>query len=394
MSFILFFSFWFGLLLLAHWYVGRRIINAAALRGWKRRFGWLVVFLVFLLPQVPFLFLVNGQQASWLDGVSWIGYVVLGFFSLVLTFIFLRDILVLMFKVAERLERVFGNKAYRSVDPERRQFLIHSTNLGIIVGACMVTGYGLYESRRRATIENVAVPLPRLPDEFDGFRIIQFTDIHVGPTIKREFVEGIVEQIHELNGDLLAFTGDLVDGSVPWLRDDVAPLRELKARHGKLFITGNHEYYSGVQSWVKEAGRLEFDVLINEHRILRRGGSRIVLGGVTDYSGGDFIPEHQSDPDKTFAGAPDDAVRVLLAHQPRSIHAAVQSGIDLQISGHTHGGQFFPWNHLATLNQPYVKGLHKHGEAWVYVSRGTGYWGPPLRLGIPPEITVITLKKS
>jgi hypothetical protein len=207
-------------------------------------------------------------------------------------------------------------------------------------------------------------------------------------------VEGIVEQLLDLQGDLIAFTGDLVDGSVPWLRDDVAPLRELEGQYGKFFITGNHEYYSGVEPWVKEATNLGFDVLLNEHRIIQRGESRIVLAGVTDYSGGDFIASHRSDPSKALEGAPEGLVRILLAHQPRSIHAAVKARVDLQISGHTHGGQFFPWNHLATLNQPYIKGLHKHESVWIYVSRGTGYWGPPLRLGIPPEITVITLRKA
>lgn len=398
MSFFLFFLFWVSLIGLAHWYVGRRMINATNLRRRQKQTAWLVVGMIFLIPQVPFFFFLNRMQSGWLDAFSWAGYVVLGFFSLILSLLLLRDIVLLARRFTEKMAGLALRKTIPAPDPEvdkeRRRFLIHSTNLGIVGLTAAATGYGFYEARRRATIEHVDVPLAHLPSEFDGFRIVQFTDLHVGPTIKRKFVEGIVEQVLELQGDLIAFTGDLVDGSVPWLRDDVAPLRDVEGQYGKFFITGNHEYYSGVEPWVKEATNLGFDVLLNEHRIIRRGENRIVLAGVTDYSGGDFIANHRSDPLKALEGAPERLVRILLAHQPRSIHASLKASVDLQISGHTHGGQFFPWNHLATLNQPYIKGLHKHESAWIYVSRGTGYWGPPLRLGIPPEITVITLRKA
>jgi predicted MPP superfamily phosphohydrolase len=398
MSFFLFFLFWVSLIGLGHWYVGRRLINAANLQQTQRRIAWLVVGAFFLIPQIPFFFFLNRMQSAWLDAFSWGGYVVLGFFSLILTLLLVRDIALLARRFSRKLVRLTLRKTTPSpdleADKERRRFLIHSTNLCIVGLTAAATGYGFYEARRRATIEHVDVPLAHLPPEFDGFRIVQFTDLHIGATIKRGFVEGIVEQLLELKGDLVAFTGDLADGSVPWLRNDVAPLREVEGEYGKFFITGNHEYYSGVEPWVREATNLGFDVLLNEHRIIQRGEGRVVLAGVTDYSGGDFIASHRSDPLKALEGAPEGLVRILLAHQPRTIHASLKASVDLQISGHTHGGQFFPWNHLATLNQPYIKGLHKHESSWIYVSRGTGYWGPPLRLGIPPEITVITLWKA
>jgi predicted MPP superfamily phosphohydrolase len=249
----------------------------------------------------------------------------------------------------------------------------------------------MYESHRKADIEEVEVPLAHLPDEFHGFRIVQFSDTHVGPTIKRKFVERIAEQISALRADLLVFTGDLVDGSVPWLRDDVAPLKDLSAPHGKYFITGNHEYYSGALPWINEVGRLGYDVLLNEHRIVARGSGKIVVAGVTDYSAGDFIAEQASSPSRALEHAPAGLVRILLAHQPRTVFEATRVGTDLQLSGHTHGGQFFPWNYLATLNQPFIKGLHKYEKTWVYVNRGAGYWGPQVRVGAPPEITVLKL---
>jgi uncharacterized protein len=397
-AFLLFFLFWVSLVGIAYWYVGRRIIKAAKLQRGRAKIAWAVVAGLFLVPQVPFFLFLNKVQNLWVDALSWVGYVVLGFFSLTFTFVILRDVAMLARRGWDKIRCLLARKQQSrtnsTIDNERRRFLVHSTNVGIIALATVAGGYGLSESRRRATIEQIHVPIKHLPPEFDGFRIVQFTDLHVGPTIKRKFVERVVEQVLELKADLIVFTGDLVDGSVSWLQDEVAPLRELFAPYGKMFVTGNHEYYSGADAWVKEAGRLGFDVLLNEHRIMQRGNGRIVLAGVTDFSGGDFIRSHRSDPAVALANAPEAFVRILLAHQPRSVFLSEKSGVDLQVSGHTHGGQFFPWNHLATLNQPYVKGLHKHSKTWIYVSRGTGYWGPPLRLGVPPEITVIRLTKA
>lgn len=399
MSVVLFFSIWFSLLGLCYWYVGRRVIRAALWTGRPRIIAWNTVAMLFALPQVAFLLLVSGGESATMDVLSWPAYVSLGFFSLVLTGVFLRDVVLLLARTIEWILKRTGVRPCSAqkreiVDLERRRILVHSTNLGILGLAAGISGYGIYESHRRATIEHITIPLKSLPEEFEGFRIAQFSDVHVGPTIKGPFVEGVVRQVNDLGADLIAFTGDMVDGSVGWLKDDVAPLRDLTAPHGVYFVTGNHEYYSGVGPWVKEAGRLGFDVLMNEHRLLHRGDATLALAGVVDYGAGDFAPDQPSDPLKAVAEAPEGALRILLAHQPRSIHAAVKAGIHLQLSGHTHGGQFFPWNHLATLNQPYITGLHKHQDMWIYVNRGTGYWGPPLRVGIPPEVTMITLVRA
>jgi predicted MPP superfamily phosphohydrolase len=187
-------------------------------------------------------------------------------------------------------------------------------------------------------------------------------------------------------------TGDLVDGSVDQLGYDVAPLAQVQSRSGNFFVTGNHEYYSGVIEWVEEVRRLGFTVLLNEHQVIARGKANLLLAGVTDYRGGNFLTSHRSDPQKALEGAPAADVKILLAHQPKNIFAAARAGYDLQISGHTHGGQFFPWNLLVGFAQPYVYGLHTHENTQIYVSRGTGYWGPPVRVGSPSEITLIALE--
>jgi uncharacterized protein len=228
----------------------------------------------------------------------------------------------------------------------------------------------------------------------EGFRIVQITDIHVGPTIKAQYLRAIVDRVNALQPDVVAVTGDLVDGSVAELGEHVRPLADLRARHGVYFVTGNHEYYSGVHGWVKELQRLGLRVLHNEHVVLQHGAASLVLAGVTDYSGHHFDPDHRSDPARSLQGAPTGVPRILLAHQPRTAPAAAQAGFDLQISGHTHGGQFLPWIFFVPLQQPYIAGLHQLGRLWVYVSRGTGYWGPPKRLGAPSEISELLLAGS
>jgi len=260
--------------------------------------------------------------------------------------------------------------------------------------SALLTGYGTYEARRRATVVEVSVPISNLPPEFEGFRIAQISDIHAGPTIKRPWVKTITEQVDQLETDLIAFTGDLADGSVKALRMDVEPLKELSAPHGKFFVTGNHEYYFGAEAWINEVDRMGFTVLLNEHQVLRKDSAHIILAGVTDYNGGRFIGNHTSDPKKALIGAPQESVKILMAHQPRSIYSSVEEGYDFQLSGHTHGGQYIFGNLIIALSQPYLKGLHRQDDTWIYINSGTGYWGPPLRLGAPSEITVITLTAS
>jgi uncharacterized protein len=190
----------------------------------------------------------------------------------------------------------------------------------------------------------------------------------------------------------VAVTGDLVDGTVQELAHHVAPLSGLASRHGTFFVTGNHEYYSGADAWVEELSRLGLRVLMNEHVLLQHGEASLALAGVVDFSAHHFDASQRSDPLAAIAGVPDETlVRVLLAHQPRSAAAAATAGFHLQLSGHTHGGQFLPWNFLVRLQQPFTAGLNRWQDLWVYTSRGTGYWGPPKRLGAPSEITHLRL---
>jgi predicted MPP superfamily phosphohydrolase len=318
------------------------------------------------------------RNRRWADRLTWAGMTTLGFFSSLLVLTVLRDVVLLV--------------ANLGLSGQRVQSLILPSAQAALLIAIFMTVVGLIIARRRPAVIDVMIPVLNLPRALHGFSIAQISDVHVGPTIKRGFVEGIVRRVNDLNADMIAVTGDLVDGSVQQLSPHTAPFAGLRARHGAYFVTGNHEYYSGEPAWSEEIRRLGLHVLKNEHVVLQHDGSSLVLAGVTDYSAHHYDPSQRSDPAAALRGAPRDAgARILLAHQPSSAAAAATAGFDVQISGHTHGGQFWPWNLFVHLFQPFTSGLHRMKNLSIYVSRGTGYWGPPNRFGVPSEITRIRL---
>jgi predicted MPP superfamily phosphohydrolase len=318
------------------------------------------------------------QNRKLADRLAWVGLTAMGFFSSLFVLTLLRDLVLLGIHLL-----LSGAQA---------QFWIERSAQATLYLSLFVTLAGLIIARRRPRIVEIKIPVVDLPLALHGFSIAQISDVHVGPTIKRGFVEGIVGRVNELKADMIAVTGDLVDGSVLQLSAHTAPLAGLTARHGAFFVTGNHEYYSGERAWTEEIRRLGLRVLKNEHVVLKHDGASLILAGVTDYSAHHFDPAQRSDPEAALRGAPIDAgAKVLLAHQPSSAMAAANAGFDVQISGHTHGGQFWPWNLFIHFFQPFSSGLHRLKNLWIYVSRGTGYWGPPNRFGVPSEITRIRL---
>jgi predicted MPP superfamily phosphohydrolase len=278
------------------------------------------------------------------------------------------------------------------LDPERRQFLARTIGVASALGASGLTVAAIGSVLRGPRLEKLEVPIAKLPAAADGLRIVQLTDIHVGPTIGRHFIEELVRRTNALEPDIVAITGDLVDGSVAELADSVAPLAQLRARLGVFFVTGNHEYYSGAPEWVRHLPTLGVRVLRNERVTIGEGAHAFDLAGVDDFSA--HGEGHGPDLPGALAGRDAGRALVLLAHQPRAIDEAERLGVDLQLSGHTHGGQIWPFSYLVYLQQPYVAGLARQGETWIYVSKGTGYWGPPMRLGMPSEITQITLRAA
>jgi predicted MPP superfamily phosphohydrolase len=355
---------------LLHVYVGIRLVGPAGLGRGAILAAWLALAALAFAPLAA-LAAMRAARTTWGRLVHWVGFTALGLSSLLIVLVAAADVVRV---------RAWGISAA-------------TVSLGIVLTATALTLLGLWGARRPRVVQ-VPVPIPGLPADLQGFRILQLSDLHVGPTIGRRFVAAVVERANALNPDLVALTGDLADGTVPGLRQAVAPLGELRARYGKFFVSGNHDYYWDPRGWLVELEQLGFDVLTNAHRLVTRGAGRVLVAGVTDASASPRVPGQASDPVAALAGAPPSDVKVLLAHQPRSAFAAHAAGYDLQLSGHTHGGQYFPFNYLVRLFQPFVAGLHRLERMWLYVSRGTGYWGPPLRLWAPSEITLIELQAA
>jgi predicted MPP superfamily phosphohydrolase len=355
---------------LLHVYIGMRLLlpfgAVTQIVG-----GALIAGCFWLLPKG---FRISDDRGLWVVLLPWLAA---GFFSWLLVLTLARDLSLLASALA--------------VSAQAHEAWIRISAIGVMALTPVITLVGFFMARRVAPVVEVTVPLAGLPKELEGFTIAQISDLHVGPTIKRNFVAAIVERVNRLQADMIAITGDVVDGSVPDLAHHTEPLARLESRHGTYFVTGNHEYYSGVHAWISELERLGARVLMNEHVVLDHDGAALTVAGVTDWSAHHFDPSHKSDPQAAAKGAPAHAPKVLLAHQPRSAPFAEAAGFHLQLSGHTHGGQFWPWNLLVRLQQPFTAGLNRLGRLWVYTSRGTGYWGPPMRFGVPSEITRIRL---
>ncbi|QIY64223.1 metallophosphoesterase [Streptomyces sp. RPA4-2] len=269
--------------------------------------------------------------------------------------------------------------------PSRRLFVSRAVGGTAAAVAVGTVGYGTYGVLRGPRVKRVTVPLARLPRSAHGFRIAVVSDIHLGPVLGRDFCRRVVDTINSTQPDLIAVVGDLVDGSVKNLGPAAAPLAGLRARHGSYFVTGNHEYYSGAAQWVAEVRELGLRPLENARTEL----AGFDLAGVNDVAG----ESEGQGPDFGRALGGRDTARavVLLAHQPVQIHDAVRHGVDLQLSGHTHGGQLWPGNYVAELANPTVAGLERYGDTQLYVSRGAGAWGPPTRVGAPSDITIVEL---
>ena len=261
----------------------------------------------------------------------------------------------------------------------------------IAAGTALLVPFAIWTARGRLVLSRVQVPLERLAPGVAGLRIVQISDLHIGDRLGEEFLRRVVDRVNALHPDVVAITGDLVDGPAHVVEQALRPLADLDAPHGVYFVTGNHEYYWGGRESVRMVEELGLTVLHNEHRVVERDGGQLVIGGMPDLHGGRFLADHQSRPELVFAGAPDGVPRVLLAHQPRAVTGAAPHGVDLQLSGHTHGGQIFPFHLFVRLQQPVVRGLRKLLGVWVYAHRGTGFWGPPMRLFSTPEIAEITL---
>lgn len=371
------------IVLAIHTYIGFRLIPAPRFGSRRKKMLWGLIGLSAASIPLTFVggrFLDPGLAST---ALAWIGFTALGVMGIVAGLVVVRD----LFLGGARL-------APRGADPSRREFLRRASSFGVLGVGGVIAVEGFVSAARPPQLEKVRVPIDDLPEALEGFRIAQISDTHLGPTLGRDFLADVVRRVNELEPDVIAFTGDLADGYTVHMRPVVEPLRGLRAKHGAYFVTGNHEYYWRHEDWIGLARELGLNVLTNEHRVVSVKGAKLAVGGVPDARESERFDERASDPLQAFAGADDVDVKVMLAHRPKSLYGAQRAGVHLQLCGHTHGGQIFPANILVHLAHPVVSGLKRFDDTWVYVNRGTAYWGPPMRTGGAGEITQVELTRA
>ena len=363
-------------------YVGWKFILTLKIALIFKQILLIILFIFYCLPILGFVLQAKKIENLASILISWLGYMGLGVISL---FFFYHIAVDILFSIKNIV--IKGN----DFDPNRRAFLGLSAKAlaGTVAGFSSI--WGFYSGLKSPIIERVEVPIKDLPSDLVNFTIAHITDTHVGRMIGVDFIEEVVEKIEKMNPDILVFTGDAADGSVESFGKALKPFSKINPPHGKYFVTGNHEYYSDLNGWLNLIEKVGFKILINESQILNINDSTLMITGLPDRSGGHFSSFHKTDMVKALGGMNSSDVKILLAHQPKDIEYATKYGFDLQLSGHTHGGQYFPFSILVGLAHPFIKGLYKRDETWVYINQGTGYWGPPMRIGTEPEITQILL---
>jgi uncharacterized protein len=352
-------------------YVAARLASGP----WGRGALAIPFVLIWIVPVIYWTRENNGEE-SWIDRVTHeASYLSMAWVSFLVVLTLVRD-LALLVTAALPLRAAHA-------------FIAQAGVTMVFIGSLVATALGALTALRGPRVKEVEVCMPDLHPDLDGLRIVQISDLHVGLNIRRAYVERVVERARGLAPNLVALTGDMVDGPVAELAPHVAPLAALAEGNRAYFVLGNHDCYSGAPEWITYFRELGMRVLLNEHAVLHKGAATLVIGGVVD-------PAYRvRRPEISLEDAPAADFRLLLAHNPKLAPLGSRAGFDLQLSGHTHAGQFFPWTLVAHLvHGPHVTGLSREGGMWVYVSAGTGTWGPPVRFGTNPEITLIKLARA
>ena len=383
--FITFFLFALAILAGIHSYFWVRLVRETQMPQPYRTWATLAC-IAFALSVPVSLMAPRLMPRPWAALAAWPGYIWLGLLLLLLAALVAPDVLRLVFAMGRAVS------ARPQLDPATRLLLVRLLAATAVAASALVGAYSIFQGLRAPVMRELRIAVPGLPPALAGTTIVQLTDLHIGATKSRRFADDVVRRANALTPDVIAITGDLVEGRFGSVREDTLPLAGLQARLGVFMITGNHEYYSGLREWLPELHRLGIRVLRNEHVVLDADkGGGWELAGIEDWNGRSIEPDGGPDLARALAGHDPRRPVILLSHQPRAIYSAAQAGVGLMLAGHTHGGQIWPFTYLVRLQQPFLEGLHRVGGTQLYVSPGTGYWGPPMRLGTRAEITKITL---
>ncbi|WP_246080922.1 metallophosphoesterase [Modestobacter altitudinis] len=373
---------------LLHGYLWWRLVRGTTRPGRTRRVLTAVTIVLAVLPTVAVVF--RGQlPMSVATPLAWVAYSWLG----LAFYLFLATVLTEPVRVAVRLLRRSRQDTDGGDALSRRLLLARGLGVAAGTAALVTAGTGAVLANSAPVVRRVPIRIPRLDPALAGLRIVTFSDGHLSATYGGRRFERVVETVNAQRPDVVAIVGDLVDGEVDQLRADAAPLADLVSDQGVFFVTGNHEYFVDTAAWLRHLPTLGIDVLRNERVPIRRGSASFDLAGIDDRTAAaSGVPGHGADLDAALDGRDDAAAVVLLAHQPVQVEQARVAGVDLQLSGHTHGGQLWPFDHVVRLDQPVVEGWSQQGGTQLYVTAGAGYWGPPMRVGARPEVTVIELQ--
>jgi predicted MPP superfamily phosphohydrolase len=355
--------------------------------------------IAYTAPGITFMARKGVVSTDFANSMQRWAYPFLGYISILITILVIEDILILFRKTVYITFWHMHFRRFLASFSSYFRFLrhnYHAERLGrllVFMSSLILFGVALKNGQETVVTQN-KLPVLNLASGFEGYKIALISDMHIGPVYDRRLTERIVEKTNAENPDLVVIAGDAADGLPINLQKDLAPLALLRAKDGIVYATGNHEYYWDAPAWMQAFRDLGFDVLMNSAKLIKRGKSTLAIGGVPDRQGERFIPDHVIDISKTFSQTPHNASTtwLLVAHQPKVVEDAIAAGVDIQLSGHTHGGQFFPWTLIVQLAQKYPRGLFELGNTTLFVSTGAGAWGPPLRLGVPAEIPILTLE--
>lgn len=377
-------------------------------RKWRLVFGTIIVLLIGAISWAFPVSLRLSKEPSLYDQYNvsaWLPelYCILTFICLTLVAIIIRDLIWLTIRIVR-----FGKSRKKKVATEktaapepcadtenallsRREFIKKASTLAVIGGAVLATPPAIYHAKRGLIVKEISISLESIPAEIDGFRIVHLSDIHVGNTIFEEDIAEIVAETNALNPDLIAITGDMADGLPEHIGDWINPMKNFKSKYGTWFVTGNHDHMWDAKGWCERIAKLGIRVLDNEHKTLEINGTTIAIAGAIDEWGDRKDRKWRSDPAKALSGIAPDMFKLMLVHRPASVNKSLAAGAHVILAGHTHGGQCWPLTYIIDALHHYSRGLYEVDGRAVFVSCGTGYWGPPLRIGVPPEIDVITL---